>query len=189
MPKRRSCGIVLRDPVSICALLFEKRWTNEQVMSKGRKESQPLGWEAMGKIADNVLLSMGCDTGLANDMLRKMQPPVTVSNTSKAQMQSSAKSVAAIETPMRTRRGGTAVNLQRPSTPGASVSLVAIAAANTSPSECKTSVPVAAAAHSMASARRSRAPAASQSKNGGRGSGVSKVCLYLLLRLQNPNSH
>ena len=192
MPKRLTCGIVLHDPTSIWALLFENRWTNEQVMSKGGKQSQPSGWVTIEKSSVNLLLRMGCDTGRAKEQLLKMQLFSRGSKTFKAQMQSSGKSLAANETLIRKLRS--AVNLQQPSTPGASVSLVTIAAARTSPSECKRSVPAADASHSMASACRSRAPgspapAASPSKNGGRGSGVSKVCLYLLLRLQNPNSH
>lgn len=186
MPKRLTCGIVLCDPTSIWALLFEKRWTNEQVMSKGGKTSQPPGWVDIGKSADRCLLHLGCDTGWAKDQLLKMHPLVGISKTSKAQVQSSAKYLAANVTPMRTRRSAATANLQQPSTPCASVNLVTIAAARTSPSECMNSVP--AASHSKAPCR-SRAPAASPSKNGGPGSGVTKVCLYLLLRLQNPNSH
>lgn len=166
MPKRLTCGIVLRDPASICALLFEKRWTNEHVMSKGGKKSQPGGWEDVGKIADEFLLRMGCDTGLAKDQLLKMHPFVRVSKTSKPQMQSGANSLAANETRICTRRS--AANLQQPSTPGAGASLVTIAAASTSPSEFMSSVPAASrskAPHRSVNAQKVSLPQSSRPPN------------------------
>ena len=138
MPTRHTCGIILRDPASIWALLFEKRWTNEQVMSKGGKQSQPDGWEAIEKISVRLLRGMGCDTGRAKEQLLEMHPLVSISKPSKAQMQSSAKSFAANETSICTRR--LAANLQQPSTRGAPANLVTIAAASTSPSACISSV-------------------------------------------------
>ena len=142
MPKRHTCGIILRDPASIWALLFQKRWTNEQVMSKGRNKPQPDGWEAIEKSSNEMLVRLGCDTGKAKELLLNMQPSLNGSKASIAQMQSSAKSSAANETPSRcTRRS--AANLHQPSTPGAGASLVTIAAASTSPSACEISVPAA----------------------------------------------